>query len=258
MLRCSSAVLLSILYIISNVSEFAFSGYCVKWAKAHRFAVIIRQLKSPSMFTLCKIFTASFILGLSGALMPGPLLTMTVGEAARKGFMAGPLLVLGHAMLELVLVICFFFGLGAYLAKPGIFATLAIIGSCLLLWMALGMLRGWRGLTIDFAGNSSVCKYPVLYGSLVSISNPYFLLWWATVGIGYIAVAQQSGWWGVAFFYVGHILSDFFWYSLVALGVTMGRRFISDGIYQGIVVACAVFLILFACYFGYSGLKSII
>lgn len=211
-----------------------------------------------SIITLCKIFAASFVLGLSGALMPGPLLTMTIGEAARKGFAAGPLLVLGHALLELFLVTCFFFGFGVYLAKPGIFAAVAIVGSFLLLWMAFGMLRGWRGLTIELTGNSPACRYPVLYGSLVSISNPYFLLWWATVGIGYIAVAQQSGWWGVAFFYIGHILSDFFWYSLVALGVTMGRRFISDGIYQGIVVVCAVFLIMFAFYFGYSGIKGII
>jgi threonine/homoserine/homoserine lactone efflux protein len=244
--------------LISNVSAYTFPRYCAKYATAHQICMICQLLKSLSMLTLCKIFAASFVLGLSGALMPGPLLTVTIGEAARKGFIAGPLLVLGHALLELALVICFFFGFGAYLAKPGIFATVAIIGSFLLLWMAFGMLRGWRELTIEFTGNSPACKYPVLYGSLVSISNPYFLLWWATVGIGYIAVAQQSGWWGVAFFYVGHILSDFFWYSLVALGVTMGRRFISNGIYQGIVVVCAVFLIMFACYFGYSGIKGII
>lgn len=210
------------------------------------------------MVTLWKIFAASFILGLSGALMPGPLLTVTVGEVARNGFKAGPLLVLGHAILELGLVILFFLGLSAYLTKPGVFAILAVGGSFLLLWMAVGMLKGIRRLTLETLERNSADGSLLLHGSLISISNPYFLLWWATVGMGYIAVAQQFGKLGVAFFYAGHILSDFAWYSAVALGVTMGRRFISDRIYRSIVGVCAVFLIVFACYFGYSGLRGII
>ena len=45
----------------------------------------------------------SFIVALSGALMPGPLLTLTVGEAARR-VLGGPLIIVGHALLELALV----------------------------------------------------------------------------------------------------------------------------------------------------------
>ena len=52
---------------------------------------------------LLAIFTTAFVVGFSGAMMPGPLLTVTIGESARRGFSAGPLLVLGHAVLELAL-----------------------------------------------------------------------------------------------------------------------------------------------------------
>ena len=52
------------------------------------------------LWLLAWIPLTSFIVALSGALMPGPLLTVTVGEAARRGFWAGPLIIVGHALLE--------------------------------------------------------------------------------------------------------------------------------------------------------------
>ncbi len=43
--------------------------------------------------TLWVIFTTAFLIGLSGALLPGPLLTVAISESARQGFWTGPLLV---------------------------------------------------------------------------------------------------------------------------------------------------------------------
>ena len=57
------------------------------------------------------IFVSSFIVGLSGAMMPGPLLAVTIRHASVRGFSAAPLLVLGHAILEAALVCLLLFGL---------------------------------------------------------------------------------------------------------------------------------------------------
>ena len=72
---------------------------------------------------LAGLASTSFIVALSGALMPGPLLTVTVGEAARRGFWAGPLIIVGHALLELALVLLLLVGLGAWLNRPLILGT---------------------------------------------------------------------------------------------------------------------------------------
>ncbi len=75
---------------------------------------------------LAGVASTSFIVALSGALMPGPLLTVTVGEAARRGFWAGPLIMVGHSLLELALVLLLLVGLGAWLNQPVILGTVGV------------------------------------------------------------------------------------------------------------------------------------
>ena len=71
------------------------------------------------MDSLAGIFITSFLVGLSGALMPGPVLTVTISQVASRGFLAGPLIVLGHGILELSLVAAVTLGLGRFItAEP--------------------------------------------------------------------------------------------------------------------------------------------
>ena len=78
--------------------------------------------------TLIIIFSTSFLVGLSGALMPGPLLAVTVGEAARRGFWAGPLLILGHGILELALVVALVAGLSRLVGNNLVSGVVGIVG----------------------------------------------------------------------------------------------------------------------------------
>ena len=45
------------------------------------------------IISLIAIFSSSFVIALSGALMPGPLLTVTVSESPQRGVVTGPLVV---------------------------------------------------------------------------------------------------------------------------------------------------------------------
>jgi threonine/homoserine/homoserine lactone efflux protein len=97
---------------------------------------------SMDIWILAGVPITSFVVALSGALMPGPLLTITVGEAARRGFWAGPLIILGHGMLELTLVILLLVGLGSILNTPLILGTVGLVGGGVLAWMGLGLIAG--------------------------------------------------------------------------------------------------------------------
>jgi len=207
------------------------------------------------LWVLIGIASTSFIVALSGALMPGPLLTVTVGEAVRRGFWAGPLIIVGHALLELALVLLLLVGLGAWLHRPLILGTVGVLGAVMLAWMGVMLLKASRHSHLEFAAHNHSGLHPVLAGVLMSVANPYWLIWWLTIGLGYVMFATRYGAPGVALFFVGHILADFAWYSLVAGAVAQGRRFLSDGIYRGFLAGCGLFLFAFGGYFGFQGVR---
>jgi threonine/homoserine/homoserine lactone efflux protein len=123
--------------------------------------------------------------------------------------------------------------------------------------MGLDIARSaWWGtvsLNLTRAKRSGTQIGPVVAGVLVSISNPYWILWWATVGVSYVALALRQGPLGLGSFYVGHILADLSWYSLVAFVITAGRSLLSQPVYRGLLLVCGLFLIALSVYFIYSG-----
>ncbi len=205
------------------------------------------------LWVLAGVPATSFIVALSGALMPGPLLTVTVGEAARRGFWAGPLIMVGHALLELALVVLLLAGVGAWLHRPVVLGLVGVTGAGMLGWMGLALVRSSRHSRLEFKAQDQAGLHPVLAGILLSAANPYWLLWWLTIGLGYVLFSVKYGILGVALFYGGHILADFSWYSLVSGAVAQGRRFISDRLYQGFLACCGLFLVGFGGYFGFQG-----
>lgn len=207
--------------------------------------------------TVAALFFSAFVIGLSGAMMPGPLLTYVINGSLRKGFIAGPLLVLGHALLELLLVVLMILGLSKLFANPTFTATMGVIGGGILLWMGYGMVKAAvrKEISIeDEAKPTGKLTGLVLPGALVSLSNPYWILWWATVGMTYLANAYQKGMLGAGAFYFGHILSDLVWYSLVAWIVAFGRKILNDRVYRGLITAFGMVLIYFAGRFIVDGI----
>lgn len=207
--------------------------------------------------SIITIFATAFLMAFSGAIMPGPLLTVNIHETYHRGFIAGPLLILGHGILELVLLIGLILGLDRVLKTPIFQNSIAIIGGVVLLWMAWGMLKdSWKGnISIDLEDKNKGGRSlnPIVAGIVVSISNPYWSVWWATIGLTYVTQAIQKGVGALIAFYIGHILADLLWYSGISFAVVSGRRILSDKIYRYIIMVCGLFLVFLALYFIWVG-----
>ena len=211
------------------------------------------------MKKLIAIFTTSLIVGFSGALMPGPLLTVVISGSARRGFWEGPALVLGHAVAEALIVAALAVGLSRLLKRNLVAGLIGLLGGAFLLWMGFDIVRSaWWGMVSleQSTGAQAGLQFgPIITGIVVSISNPYWVLWWATVGASYVALSLEQGPLGLGCFYFGHILSDLSWYSLVALLIVRGKALLSQPVYRLILLVCGFFLIALSLYFIYSGIK---
>lgn len=203
------------------------------------------------------IFVSAFLIGFSGAMMPGPMLGVTIDGSLKKGWTAGPLTVLGHGILELVLIIIMTFGLKDFFSNPTVAGFIGLIGGAFLAWMGYGMIKSGINKSVSLenqrAGNNTGTRNLVLAGALVSATNPYFILWWASTGMESIRQSYTLGLIGVLLFFIGHILSDFVWYSVVSTAFSRGQKLISDAVYRWIILFLGVFITAFSIYFIGSG-----
>ena len=224
------------------------------------------QLAPPSAMGYIKtmfasiptIFFTSFVIALSGALMPGPLLTVTVTESSHRGAIAGPLMIVGHGILELLLVIALLSGIAPLLMRDDVFIVISLVGGSILLWMAVSMFKNLPSLRLDVSPGERRSNNLILSGVILSAINPYFILWWARIGFGYIVYSAKFGIVGIAAFFSGHIIADFAWYALVSFGVVKGKHLLSTKGYRRLIGGCALFLIVFSGYFFYSGFAKLV
>jgi len=209
------------------------------------------------MDSLYAIFITSFLVALSGALMPGPLLTLTVAESVSGRWTTGPLVMVGHGILELMLMVLLVFGFGGLLSQSSTIKVVGLAGGTVLVFMGLLAVQGAGGMkggtdkgTVKGMGALRL----VVSGGVTSIANPYWILWWATVGVGYLALSGRLGIKGTASFFGGHIAADLVWYTLVSVIAASGGKFLGGKAYRGIAVFCGVFLICFGGYFIFRSL----
>lgn len=213
--------------------------------------------------SLYLLFGTAFVTALSGALMPGPVLFVTVRHSASGGRAAGPLVVLGHALVEVPLMAAVILGLQPILRRETFVAGVGLAGGVVLLMMSASMLRSLPGLHLPGRqevedGNGPGARSVVAAGALTSVSNPYFFVWWATVGLKFLGEAARFALLGYAVFYVGHVLADLGWYSAVSESVHRGRRVLSDRAYRWLVGALALALAGFAVWFGLDGAQRLL
>lgn len=211
---------------------------------------------------MVEVFFKSLLIGYSGALMPGSLLTYTLEKSIKTGAKAGFLISIGHALLELVLVFLIFLGVGKYLGTSTAQLVIGIVGGGVLVFFGVSMVKDiYLGrVNIDFKKQSDG-KYGniVVGGAVISASNPYFIIWWAAVGLGLMMNAYNSfGLIGVILFYFGHILADFSWYIFISTLVSKTRNFINLKIYKIIIVFLGICLIGFGVNFLVASVKILL
>ncbi len=209
---------------------------------------------------LLAIFFTALMVGFSGAMAPGPISTLVVAQASRRGFWVGPAITLGHALAEAAIVAALALGLRELVAASHLAVAIALAGGPFLIYMGASTLRdALRPAARPLAAPAPKAGRwgPVVAGLGASFSNPYWFLWWSTVGATYVVLSLEHGAHGVAAFYGGHILSDLSWNSLLAFLMASGRRWLPAGAVRAFLAVAGAFLVGLGLYFLASGLRML-
>ena len=226
----------------------------------HQMRVFGSAGRAGRRVTLWEILASAFVIGFSGAVVPGPLFTAAVAEAAAVGWIAGPLVSLGHGLAELAVAALLGAGVSA-VKSPTATKFIAIGGGLVLIWMGAATCWHRPARTIVPAAEANQRRRSHLgavgSGLVATLANPFWYLWWMTVGAAHITLSLPLGSAGVGAFYVGHVASDIAWYSLVAALVALGRRTFSEQVYQALIVAAGLVMAGFGVAFiAYGVLRS--
>ena len=180
------------------------------------------------------------LISLSGVMAPGPMTAVTVGKGSESPH-AGAFVALGHGIVEIPLMLAIFYGFGAFFSLPHVRTGIAAAGGLFMLVMGVGMLRALRTAEI---GSRRDARSPLAVGVLLSAGNPYFLIWWATVGAALISRSVTYGLIGLAALAVVHWTCDLLWLYVISTVSFRGRR--SFGLtFQRVIFAISGVMLVF-------------
>ena len=195
-----------------------------------------------------------FVISLSGVLAPGPVMAATIA-AGTKSKHAGIFISLGHSSIELPLLAAIIFGLGFVFEHHIAKIVIGLVGGAYLLWMGFEMFKEIKNYHESRPPFNS--KGPIMTGLILSASNPYFLLWWATVGLNLAKDAAGLGYIAIILFAIVHSLCDMGWLEILSFTSYKGTKFLNEKNQKIVLGVCAAAIIFFGIYFIVKSLLSL-
>jgi threonine/homoserine/homoserine lactone efflux protein len=196
------------------------------------------------------ILLSVVVISLSGVMMPGPTTAVMVVKSYRSPW-AGAQVAVGHAVVELPLILLLYFGFARFFEHEVVQLALSVVGGGMILWLGIAMFRARAEVV---RGSKDLSYNAVVAGILTTALNPFFLLWWVTVGVMLIMKFLDFSAMGLALFTIVHWLCDLVWLSLVSILVYKTQSLWGRGFQEGLFIVCSLLLVGFGGWYLISGI----
>jgi len=194
------------------------------------------------------------VISFSGVMMPGPMLAVTLAKSYRSPW-TGTWLSIGHAVIEVPLILLIYFGFAQFFQVTVVRLMLSVAGSGMIIWMGVSMFRARS----EVARKGKDLPYNAFTaGILTSIFNPFFLIWWATIGSMLIMRIIEFGTMGLIAFMLVHWLCDLAWLTLVSNVIYRTHAFWNQRVQEWLFIACSLLLVGFGIWFLVSGIILVV
>jgi len=153
---------------------------------------------------------------------------------------AGVKLFFGHGIIEIPLMILLFSGLNFLESNIYLKNIIGIAGGVVLIYFAADM---FRNVGVDYTSGGIKGKSVFFQGIVLTLFNPYFLIWWATIGCALVIRSKEFGITGFVLLIVFHSLCDAFWLSFLSIASNKGSDFFGKNFKKVVFIICGILLI---------------
>jgi threonine/homoserine/homoserine lactone efflux protein len=185
---------------------------------------------------LISFILQAVVVSLSGAIAPGPVTAATLAAGTRSRH-AGGLVGIGHMIVEAPVLLLIAAGMSRLLIGKPVAIGIGLLGGTLLIVMAMQLLRSIG--QPDDCGGAPKPGSPILTGIVLTAGNPYFLLWWVTVGLAFATRAVELGALALVTFAIVHWLCDVVWLEILSFTSFKGTRLFGHRTQRIVLALCS-------------------
>ena len=200
------------------------------------------------------ILSSVIVISFSGVMMPGPMFAVTLAKSYKSPW-AGTQMSLGHAVIEVPLILLIYFGFAQFFQNSVVQLVLSILGGGMILWLGVSMFRV-RAEVVQ--GGKDLPYNAFVAGIFTSALNPFFLLWWATIGSMLIMRFLDFGITGLIVFIIVHWLCDLLWLSFISILIYRTQSLWGRKFQEWVFSACGLLLVGFGIWFMVSGIQLVV
>jgi threonine/homoserine/homoserine lactone efflux protein len=184
------------------------------------------------------------LISASGVMSPGPLFAANVMYGLREGRISGIKMAVGHTIVEFPLILLIGVGLFSIESIPEIRTIITVLGAAGLFGFAILQIRAVTKEKFNLETRSG--QGPFVAGILLSALNPFFIIWWLTIGLVLISESIQNfGIIGIVILFLFHIWMDYVWLFTIAMFSSKAKNYLSKKNFKIISVGLSVVLIYF-------------
>jgi threonine/homoserine/homoserine lactone efflux protein len=204
---------------------------------------------------LLDLMVSVIVVTTSGALAPGPVVFATILEGSRHGAKAGLVFTLAHALVEFPLVLLLAIGFVS-INQQAIRFFVGILGGLALLFFGFQQARvAIKAEATEQRPNKLKQSGLFVTGLALNALNPFFIIWWLTVGAKLILDTLSYGSFAaIPFMYFPHIMIDLAWLVILAYMAMKGRNLIGSKGYRLLLGIFGIVLVMFGLNFIASAL----
>ena len=200
------------------------------------------------------ILLSVVVISFSGVMMPGPMFAITLAKSFKSPW-AGVWISLGHAVIEVPLIVLIYLGFSRFFENSLVQLVLSLAGGSMVIWLGIAMFRA-RAKVVKEGKELSYSAFAA--GIITSGLNPFFLLWWATIGSLLVMRFLEFGLSGLIVFIVVHWLIDLLWLSFVSILVYRTHSLWGNKFQQWVFIAISLTLVGFGAWFLISGVRMVV